>query len=355
MTLALVLTSVFFITPVASASGPGNYLLKERSQLETTICDSLECLDRAHPQIAALGYDIEKISKHYLNIATQAKKTMREPDFFVTTSLQKVYLSLRKLLKYCKMGHVEQVLATRDPRFQDESSPILGARAEAAIALKNFSQDHSYLLNYIKHLYESPSECTAEDGDPKAASYIQMLPISIKEQASEIARKQLESYFDSFKLPKNYGEPFLDNPGYNRTVISDLDNEWNDWNMQPMVDRSGVTKGRFFVPAEVVLIHELGHVERTLPGDSKISSDEDPIVEIGVTLDQIILQDEIYKKVKGLSLDQEVSYPCRPKTNRGVLTLGKLANTFRDLRKKYGSVDRALISDEARVLLSRFY
>jgi len=112
-----------------------------------------------------------------------------------------------------------------------------------------------------------------------------------------------------------------------------------------------VRKGKDeYIPERLMALHELMHVEQgveqLLTGFPIFRTSG---VELMTALQQIIHADTIYKKIYGLHIGNVVDYGGE---TVGGIPLGRFANTYRDLQKKYdGNLAKALISKKSRLYL----
>jgi len=92
------------------------------------------------------------------------------------------------------------------------------------------------------------------------------------------------------------------------------------------------------------------HIEETKKRQRALSSDTNPLAELMSTAYTITAADEIRKAVTDVPIDSTVDYGRNVSWNGHDVPLGKIANTLRALRTKYGSWDKAMTSPEALAL-----
>lgn len=139
--------------------------------------------------------------------------------------------------------------------------------------------------------------------------------------------------------------------GLTRTYLSDLENEWNTWKVQAIVanpDHSSHIDSGMYRPAYICALHELMHVEETIPGILKYNYDQfEDVIEVLTVTRTLILMDEVYKKTFNLPMDVEVDYGNSFNLFGKTITQGALANFYRNLEAQHSSLAEALVSRES--------
>lgn len=353
---------VAFAAAVAGASGKdtGKYVVQSEREFEDVCDKALNCL-ASEPAIRALGKDLVAVNEHYLKIIREtewAKGVFKLGSF----RIQRAYLALKKLLKYCLSGEFNKIgAATVKDGRHDENSPVLGVKAELFDQYSKFTEKNGALIRFGNALYFGNAACPAENSESHyPPALFKMISFAQRDMATKLANDKMNSYLKTYGLKP--GQAYSESSfRAGVTMIADIDNPWNDWNAQAYVDPAGINvadKSEYFVPASLVAIHELGHVERTMPGSPDVGmvpTHESCKGEIGPTLEMLVSSDEIHKEINGIKIEAEASYSASVPTSTGSLSLGQIANTFRPLIKKHGSVEQALMSKEGLAFVKQHY
>lgn len=223
-------------------------------------------------------------------------------------------------------------------------SPVVGSRVDEAELIDQNVKNSIVLRKYEEILYKSKN--------------IYLIPIEDRQQASAIANKLYAEYIDKYSasgLTVDNAVDFInsDKPEFvgavsNKTYVNDIENEWNTWNAHVYVEaESGSFNEKFgkYLPPGVVAIHEIMHVEQTRKRSKDVG--QQPGDELLTTTKTIILLDQIYKEVKNIPTETIVDYGAEYE-----LPLGKIANYYRDLEKKYGNLAEAIVSEESQKFLN---
>lgn len=273
-----------------------------------------------------------------------------------SSEFQKYYLKFKKLKKFCELKKLAELNAPSLKGRYNEESPILGVRANERLELERAAKDNSAIYRFANSLYNNSAACPGKGQGPNPTAIFNMIPLSQKAKATEAARKKLEAYARTKGLSRDllYQESDFRS---GVTYTNEVDNEFNDWNLQVLVDPAGVsTEAGFFLPAEIVALHELGHVERGLPGESESSEQCTSVIhELGPTLQQIIDTDDVYREINKIPAASNVSYGVKVPGNKGDVGLGLVASTFRKLKAKYGSIEKAILSPEGQEFIKQNY
>lgn len=269
----------------------------------------------------------------FLRINSEQDIDLKDPDIL------KCFLALKKLVKY-----KDKVSLKIKPGYFNELSPFLGEynrfyaqlNKTNSIALKRFCDE----------LY-------------KADARFHMIPIEDRKKANvladEMLKKELQKY--GTNPEDTFGKPTSD---YRNVVhCYDIDNDYNDWTLHVCLD-GGLSQehGEKYAPFGIIALHELGHVRQTLPGVSeKDFENNKKFAELGPTIDLIVRQDEIYKKIHNIPIEQDVIYPNCVQINGVMYNLGEIANRFRQIQKKYGfdNFEQTLLTTDANVYITGMY
>lgn len=339
----------------------GDYIAHTEAQFSTACQNAFNCL-QSQPAIQALGQDITRITEHYLSQVRAAR--LPSGQFRLESiELQQAYISLRHLLKDCQSGNFSSLGPAQIATGRhNENSPLLGRRYQDLQRYRMFNLQHQSLLRFANSLYNNSAECPGTTGPFPPALY-SIIPRADQQQAAALSMHYLDNYLRPTGLSRqqavDWNNHSSDSPSVGVTTINDSDNTWNNWCVHSMVSQQGMVINRqYFVPPGLIAIHELGHVERTLPGEPDLGvypPQNRCIHEIGPTLMQLVQADEIYKTIHHIPLNNEVTYSRRIPGNRGSLSVGAVANLFRRLIGQHSSVEAALMSPEAIRFIDRYY
>lgn len=226
------------------------------------------------------------------------------------------------------------------PGNHTKNSPVVASRFGEIKMLREMVKTHPEFSVFESVLY--------------TADNIYLIPAEKKEEAEELARQRLLEYINKYKSDGVTAENVVSwkktgmaGFGTNKIWVHDTENRWNTWRVQVAVeDADNLVNGKC-LPKSAVAYHEVMHAEETPKGapESYVMS------EIVTTLKTIILIDEIYKKLFDVTLDTEVDYGREVAWNSQKIKLGRLANFYRDLEIKYGTLGMAVVSEESLRLI----
>gem|GEM_PF-2662656 len=330
-----------------------------REEVGALCQDSMDCMALSQPAIRALGLSLSEITTHFL-LGHEPGDLAAIDD---THELLRLGMSLKKLLKYCNIGELSrlgQVMAFSPGRY-DERSPWVGRKAQALRQLEDRSTALPGLVALSRALYADGSVCRFGSRSERRneQAHFRMIPSQFAAQAEALSREELKEQI-AHHDPSRSLEGVFEASGFRAgvTYIYDVDNPWNDWNIHVMVDPQGislpavsVSESGWVVPPSVVALHELEHVARIRLGAPEKSapreSSQGHLDELGPVIEQIVLQDKILKKIRGVPLESLETYPCTPiGPGEKPIQLGEMANFFRRLISLHGSVEAVLLSPE---------
>jgi hypothetical protein len=250
----------------------------------------------------------------------------------------------------------------------DEQSPLLGDLSSDLEFLERRVLQKPEVTRFIQALYTGGSQCVPSVSGESATrpSHFWMIPASLESAANARGEVLLRTYMDLHDPMRDREFVFQSSTFRSGvTLVSSVDNEWNDWKVQVAVDPAGIhlgsgtdpLPGAYFVPSSVVALHELEHVRRIAPGTPEEDGTPPVTDELGPVLQQIVLQDQIAKELSGSSLGTLKQYPCHPPVPEGkvALSLGETANLFRELIQKYGTPERAALSKEGLTFIRKHF
>jgi len=227
----------------------------------------------------------------------------------------------------------------RIPGKHTLDSKVVGTRVDELSALKDKAESHTELVDFERALYNPDN--------------IFLIPEEKREEAEKIAKK----YFDEYVRRHKDSGATTDNivewtnskmPGgaSNKMYIYDTENEWNTWTVHAVVEDQGWVRGDKYLPKYVTAYHEVMHIEETEKGAPE-SSEHSVMNEMLPTMKTILLVDQIYKEIYGISPNEEVDYQRDIIWKNKKIKLGELANFYRDLEGKYSDIGNAVLSDES--------
>jgi hypothetical protein len=136
-----------------------------------------------------------------------------------------------------------------------------------------------------------------------------------------------------------------------RTYIADTENQNNTWSVQPIVyDRTHMRQGRC-LPRFIAAVHEFMHVEE-IPRGAARDWDRTPpnleiVSELMPTIMTVVMADEAFKRVNRIPMTREVNYAQSVQWDNHSVPLGRIANFYRSLVTRYGSIGAATASAES--------
>ena len=241
-------------------------------------------------------------------------------------------------------------------------SPIVGIHQDDLEKYASFAMQNTAFLRLGTALYfDNPN--TIWTGDIyesfNEVSWLNMIPSTFKGEVDSLSLKLYDAYCIKYSLEGIV--KFGIEPRGGITNIKDPTIN-SPWQIQISVNLEGlITRHQgieYHTSPYFIALHELGHGERIKPlaRNYTVGYVGTSIYEIGPVIDQIINTDTVYKMVKNIPLEKEVSYPkSLPTDSNGRVNLGFIANTFRDLKTKYRSIEAALMSQEGKAFVKKFY
>lgn len=234
------------------------------------------------------------------------------------------------------------------PGRHSKKSPVVGTRAHELKLVQAKRQQDSILVELEKAIYQS--------------EFIYLIPPEKKDQADAVAKRLFTDYLSRYSphgVHANNAVRWLrtGTPGIgsNKTFIHDLENQWNTWSVEAVVEeRHGAHNEKHggYLPPHIVAYHEFMHVEETAPGQDKADFAERwNGCELLTALKTILLVDQVYKEVHGLGLNVEVNYGKTIRLGNKKWSLGRFANKYRTLEQQHGTLIAAVLSEESFTFL----
>ncbi|HSB47444.1 MAG TPA: hypothetical protein VLD37_05500 [Candidatus Bilamarchaeum sp.] len=218
-------------------------------------------------------------------------------------------------------------------------SPASGSRSGELASLRSMGPNHPELLSFATAIYQP--------------QFVHLIPASQARRAEaaglDIFRRYLSRYSASGMDENN--AVMWHSTDMTRTYVTDVENEHNTWNVQPLVYDKTHMRGRTCLPKYIAALHELMHVEETPRGAARDWDKAPPgleiLSELIPTIMTVVMADEAYKRVNRIPLSREVNYGQRVQWDGHSVPVGRIANFYRSLIDRYGSVGAAVASPES--------
>ncbi len=264
----------------------------------------------------------------------------------------------------CKRTKEKPRVLQWSPEWQAEhpgrhlaDSPIVGSRAHEYAQVQKAFNGNLQVEDFLNQF--------------NTLELLAIIPVEHGEAAQTIAVQKVEDHLKPYKQKGITAEtvaekrrwstlPRFDNgvwrcpteflPRYGIVICDVPEAEWYLHTVvanSPYVDS---TRERV-APEGVFLDHEISHLElwgkeNTDEANLTILAELIPVVETN------LLIDELYKKVMGLPLDEEVTYGKVIIWGERSADTGEIAHTYRGLVQQYGSVADAVVSPESVAFLT---
>jgi len=241
------------------------------------------------------------------------------------------------------------------------NSPILAKNIEIFEEYINFVSINSAYKKLGNSLYRnSVSTNLVSEMETIPGGYL-MIPIENKNKANEIAKKLYIKYCQENRI--NYSKAiYHDNYKHaDSSAYIFTDEEKNKtWHIKANIRTKDLVfdhNGKeYYISPYIAGIHELMHVERSKVLMKKPKQPDTRYTETATVINQIIYQDQVYKEIHNIPLDKIVKYPKKlPSDKLGGISVGELANVFRKLKKEYGTIEKALMSEKGKKFVFKYY
>lgn len=222
-------------------------------------------------------------------------------------------------------------------------SPIVGSRAHELIGIKQF-----LALNSVAKAFDLSLE---------QEEIFSFFPKACKRIADKMGNEMFSRYLDRYRHCGVTEENAIDwsyaNFRLGVTYIYDIENKANTWNVHAVIEKDGIVEDRYLPPG-ITALHEIMHVEeislrsksvKTQPGNRQ------PGLEVLPFLTTLMQLDQVFKTCKNLPLSSVAHYGKTLTVNRLSLPLGEVANCYRDLTEKFGSIYEAFTSEQSLTYL----
>lgn len=244
----------------------------------------------------------------------------------------KAFLYFEKVVKH--RDDYDFVLKKRDGMF-DAQSDALGKYYKDLYLLYEVVKQNPVISDFAEALYNSDNRYILSYEDS----------IKVNKESMEIARdwirsQQIEN--DNLYLLSNVNE----NPWCNSVAV--WQHRGGDYEALISIDRNGDCGDGFYSPIGEIVVHELTHLMQLKPFSSEYPSvnsnknnmeiffRENPSIsteELGPSLMSLVIDDYLYKKLKGIEQDKVVEYG-KIDVNGKNIELGEVAVWFKDVLKE---------------------
>jgi hypothetical protein len=216
----------------------------------------------------------------------------------------------------------------------DERNELLGQYSLDYAALKEkVQQNDTGIVRFSKALYASDKKfiLTGEDREKCNEMSLEYLDKWLKESnisAEDVvwnAPKANDETLNYFSLYANQGKKFR---------------------AKMVINPTGELLDNLYSPVGCNIIHETQHMMQV---DFKAKSNySDYTAELGPTLYSLMVNDEIYKKIHGIDLQEQVNYGNIYISDGNPVAIGEIANRFREVVQKHPSksVDKIVAEPE---------
>jgi hypothetical protein len=223
-----------------------------------------------------------------------------------------------------------------NPGVHLANSPVVGRRSKELNQMRLAVQSLPVLQQLQWGIYDSKN--------------YNLIPAEQSELANTLARELFMHYIRKYSFWgvtetnivawKNKKSGSYSNP--NRCVPSLVP----QWNVSVAIDVNG-QNGSYFVPPHVVALHEVMHIEEmrkyTITTPKSIYQSN----EILTTTKTILVLDEIYKTINGMSIKTEVDYGIKLSIGKKKIPIGSFANFYRHLESQHTTLASGIISDQS--------
>ena len=245
--------------------------------------------------------------------------------------------------------------------FHYENSPLFGIFKSEVDELNEIKDSNKKFFNTLqelsKELHSSiyPYEIFDVDDKEEVEKHAENL------LSGEISRYGDESCLTSENIIKR-NETYRD--FYKDPVLSEKENDLhgsfqfvegvNVETGEPFnyahIQASKFSKGSgYYYSGHLTTMHEIRHINQMQFGEENHKE----LQEVIPSLLTVIHSDQVYKEINDVPLDKLVDYDKHYEVNGVKIEFGKMANFYRGLHEKYGSMSEALLSEESVEFLNQ--
>lgn len=240
------------------------------------------------------------------------------------------------------------------PGVHISSSPVVGSRMVDYMLVINAAVKNPSFFDFTAKIYN----CV----------YTSIIPKDRENEAVLFSRSLFADYIKKYgRYDINvdnvvfFTDQFLPHPG----LVTFREYPDGRWILRAIVEKREETCAEiplrfvnpfhsYIRPKYVRAAHEVRHLEQIsrvtgryyLIGDSQ-TDDGKILSDLVPTLLELTLQDQIYKKIHGFNLDDEMNYFRVVNWGSNEADVGAIANFYRSLERKYSTLERAVASTES--------
>lgn len=291
-----------------------------------------------------------------LSQMSRVKGTVNELDIYDYNNL-KTFLYFEKVLQY---GDDYNKVHEKEDGLINEKSEIFGRYYKDYENLENKVQKFDGVRKFAQELYLNNEKFMISYQDSAQANKISKEFLASWLKHNHVTDKNLW-YFTSIKEDEYTNSVFF---WHNRGRPVEL---------SVGIDATGNLDDGDFSPVGSIIIHELQHVMQKKPAslenpeDNRKADDDDDILfisslydfpyiaELGPTLYSLVLEDRIYKQIKGIDKNKVMDYSDL-KFGHSKVNLGEVAVWFGNILDKYPekSIDKILAKDEVILQINQW-
>jgi hypothetical protein len=235
---------------------------------------------------------------------------------------------------------------------------MVGAKSGLMEEFVAYTANHPEVLRFAQALYTDRPDCKPESTGDRTPARWKIFTPELADEAEVIMREMVLGRLQPYAVSAT---EIFDHANWSGVETSLQSNKWmlhvaiND-KVQQNTDQSRV----YVVPHAEAELHEMSHIERVRGGQSldlMFKKDFQMVMalELGPTLTEILAADETYKQIYSLPLQAEVNYDGEVPSSTGHLTIGHIANEFRELLNRYPQIEAAIMSEEGQAFIRQYY
>ncbi|HBA36377.1 TPA: hypothetical protein DCZ15_00720 [Candidatus Falkowbacteria bacterium] len=238
-----------------------------------------------------------------------------------------------------KIGAYLQELGLDSVNFHTKDSKLFGQYAQIHEQYQEFANVNPAFLRFGSALYSGQYRLKDKKSDLSEA-FNKMIPVKDSVSADEIAQELYIEFCAQHGVDP--AKQLYFNHGIQSSFIGE---EFQGVKFALISVGEETTKSKYYNPAFVTAIHELNHLQRFTEIQAGRDLKMEALGEVYTRIQEVINKDYIYKKINKIPLEEVVVYPEELNSDYlGGLSLGLVANTFRELLKKYETIEECLMS-----------